>query len=248
MPVYNLPKILDVFTDVNDYSDVNNADYKSWIDNYLKAALPDFLVVFDLKKKDSIVYSKNYNLEFEEGRNETYHEILNSIDSNQLLKVLEVDKKILNFFRLRNLQDSPIKNNIALRFTASLIEGKPQTYLRNVQTIKNDSSNVPQIVLVTINNVTELLGIKEHAYVNVKVLEDLNAEFKTLKSELNAILRPKISLTKREKEVLILISQGKISSEIADLLFISAKTVNTHRQNLIKKFNVKNTAALIQKL
>jgi DNA-binding CsgD family transcriptional regulator len=36
------------------------------------------------------------------------------------------------------------------------------------------------------------------------------------------------------------------NQEIADKLFISASTVDTHRKNLISKLNVKNTAALVR--
>ncbi|HJZ40337.1 MAG TPA: LuxR C-terminal-related transcriptional regulator [Bacteroidales bacterium] len=49
------------------------------------------------------------------------------------------------------------------------------------------------------------------------------------------------TLTNREKEVLILIASGLISKEIADKLFISVNTVNTHRQRIIEKLNVSNT-------
>ncbi len=52
-------------------------------------------------------------------------------------------------------------------------------------------------------------------------------------------------LTRREKEVLRCISQGKTTNEIADELFISPFTVETHRRNLMRKFEVSNAAALI---
>ena len=44
----------------------------------------------------------------------------------------------------------------------------------------------------------------------------------------------KNNLTKRQKEILSHIAQGKTSRQIADLLFIDLKTVNTHRQNMIR--------------
>lgn len=48
-------------------------------------------------------------------------------------------------------------------------------------------------------------------------------------------------LSVREKEILQMISKGLISKEIADKLFISVNTVNTHRQRIIEKLNVSNT-------
>ncbi len=53
-------------------------------------------------------------------------------------------------------------------------------------------------------------------------------------------------ITRREKEVLLLIAEGLTNHEIGDKLFISTTTVDTHRKNLMAKFEVKNTAALIR--
>ncbi len=54
------------------------------------------------------------------------------------------------------------------------------------------------------------------------------------------------SLTKRETEILQKIADGKTSQEIAELLFISPRTVDTHRANLIQKLGVKNSAGLVR--
>jgi len=54
-------------------------------------------------------------------------------------------------------------------------------------------------------------------------------------------------LTRREKEVLELIASGLTNPEIALNLFISNTTVETHRKNLLQKFEVKNVASLINK-
>lgn len=53
-------------------------------------------------------------------------------------------------------------------------------------------------------------------------------------------------LSNREKEVLKLIANGLVSKQIADKLFISVNTVNTHRQHIIEKLNVSNTAEAIR--
>jgi len=51
-------------------------------------------------------------------------------------------------------------------------------------------------------------------------------------------------LTQREREVLKLIAEGYRNREIADLLFISVKTVEKHRGSLMKKLGLHNSAAL----
>jgi len=53
-------------------------------------------------------------------------------------------------------------------------------------------------------------------------------------------------ITRREKEVLELIADGMTNNEIAQRLFISSTTVDTHRKNLLTKFEAKNTASLIR--
>ena len=55
-----------------------------------------------------------------------------------------------------------------------------------------------------------------------------------------------VNLTDREREILTLISGGAASKQIADALHVSIHTVNTHRQNIIKKMNVANTAEAIR--
>jgi DNA-binding NarL/FixJ family response regulator len=54
-------------------------------------------------------------------------------------------------------------------------------------------------------------------------------------------------LSKKEQEVLELISKGLTTKEIALRLFVSSRTIETHRSNIIKKLEVKNTAELIKK-
>lgn len=54
------------------------------------------------------------------------------------------------------------------------------------------------------------------------------------------------SLTPRETEILFMVSQGKTSREIAKLLFVSIKTVENHRYNLLKKTGGKNQFELEQ--
>ncbi|RAW01009.1 response regulator [Pseudochryseolinea flava] len=56
-----------------------------------------------------------------------------------------------------------------------------------------------------------------------------------------------IKLTNREIEIIKLIADGLTSQEMADKLFISPRTVETHRANLMKKVGVKNAIELVKK-
>ncbi|APQ17690.1 response regulator [Maribacter hydrothermalis] len=53
-------------------------------------------------------------------------------------------------------------------------------------------------------------------------------------------------LTRREKHILTLIAEGKTTNIIAEELFISPLTVETHRRNLMQKLEVSNAASLIK--
>lgn len=53
-------------------------------------------------------------------------------------------------------------------------------------------------------------------------------------------------LTLREREVLKLIADGKSNKEVAGILYLSIRTVETHRANLMDKLNLKSTAALVK--
>jgi DNA-binding NarL/FixJ family response regulator len=53
-------------------------------------------------------------------------------------------------------------------------------------------------------------------------------------------------LTAREREILKFISEGKSNSEVAEVLRISIRTVETHRANIMNKLDLKNTAELVR--
>ena len=73
-------------------------------------------------------------------------------------------------------------------------------------------------------------------------------------SLLDVVLQPLIAaqepafaspLSRREQEILLLVAEGFTNQQIADQLFTSKRTVETHRQNMLAKTGCKNTAALI---
>ena len=55
-----------------------------------------------------------------------------------------------------------------------------------------------------------------------------------------------VPLSKREKEIVTLVGQGKTSQEIADLLFIGKTTVDTHRKNILKKLSLHGKSELLR--
>lgn len=89
----------------------------------------------------------------------------------------------------------------------------------------------------------------------IKAIETVAAGGRFLSPELEKALlddsfknkaAKKLTLTKREKEVLDLIVQEHTNQEIADKLFLAVSTVELHRTNMLQKLGVKNTAGLVR--
>lgn len=71
-------------------------------------------------------------------------------------------------------------------------------------------------------------------------------EVKTIISQpLSEDLERVPGLSRRERDIALLLSQGKSTQEIADDLFLSFLTVQTHRRNILQKYKMKNVAELI---
>jgi DNA-binding NarL/FixJ family response regulator len=77
-------------------------------------------------------------------------------------------------------------------------------------------------------------------YFSQELLYNVIQRIKTRESETQMA-----NLSKREKEILLKICEGMSNQEIADTLFISKRTVDKHRANLLSKTESKNTASLI---
>jgi DNA-binding NarL/FixJ family response regulator len=100
--------------------------------------------------------------------------------------------------------------------------------------------NVPASILVE-GIRTVYTGV---SYIGSGLKEMLLQDMLQLKSELPS---RELLLTRREKEILQLLSQQCTSKEIAERLFISLNTVENHRKHLFQKMDVRNVAGLIKK-
>jgi len=100
--------------------------------------------------------------------------------------------------------------------------------------------SVADEIVIAINKV--LAGGK---YFSREVIDTALNSYKEIKEEQQK--KEQVQLTKRELEVLNDISDGLKSQEIAEKLFISERTVEAHRGNIMKKLEAKNMAELIKK-
>jgi DNA-binding NarL/FixJ family response regulator len=96
----------------------------------------------------------------------------------------------------------------------------------------------------------ELLQAIKHAKAGLKyICTETAGKLKNLNEFLLGLetnLKGKSEIfSQREREVLGLLSAGRSSKEIADTLFITERTVESHRKNMLEKANAKNTVELI---
>lgn len=63
--------------------------------------------------------------------------------------------------------------------------------------------------------------------------------------ELDSFTCAPVLLTERENEIIIWIAEGYTNAQIAEMLFLSNHTINTHRKNIMSKLGVKNTAGIV---
>jgi DNA-binding NarL/FixJ family response regulator len=104
--------------------------------------------------------------------------------------------------------------------------------------------------LIAMNDSQEefLWGFKELVNGKRHISSELLSSFLELRVSLKTNNLHHISLTKREEEILSLVSKGHTNKEIALKLFISKRTVDGYRESILDKFGARNTAQLMTML
>ena len=115
-------------------------------------------------------------------------------------------------------------------FIANMIDIGAASYI-----VKNSS---PEEMITTINQV-----IEKGFYYNEEVLNVIQENL--INNNRKNIFFEEVILTKREREILELICNQKSTQQIADKLFISPRTVEGHRNNLLLKTDSQNSAGLV---
>lgn len=92
-----------------------------------------------------------------------------------------------------------------------------------------------------------VLHKRDNAEVILQAIEQVALGNRFVSDSVAEILKEQcVELTQREWQVLTLILQGKLLHTIADNLSISTRTVEKHKENMMKKFNVTNSVQLIE--
>ena len=247
MSLQSIEEVLSIQKNLNSERS-NQENFMDWVEHYVEIMHPDFIVVLDVQSENPFIYQKNYHLEFPKGSLESVEEIRDGVSTDQNEKLLAIDMMVAKFFIENNVE--PKKGTIHLRCNTELIPNNVRSFLRSMTLIENDQNGRPKLILLSIMDVTEIHGNKLFMSIDVKNYGVPNLDFDTklieFKRSLVEVFSVRVNLTEREKLILDLISEGKTSKQIGEILNISVNTVNTHRQNLIRKNKVKNTSALLR--
>lgn len=124
--------------------------------------------------------------------------------------------------------------------------------LSDIEHVAKSFESGAQAYLIKISDYNELLFAIPHVmnggkYLCESIMLDLIKQVREIDTTVqkhNSSIQD-LDLSDREMEILRLIGEGFTNNEIADKLFLSKRTVEGHRQNLIDKTQVKNSAQLI---
>ena len=120
------------------------------------------------------------------------------------------------------------------------------TSLDDADSIKTTLASGADGYLIKSDNIDEINKAIEEINKGNKYISN-TVKSKYLASELTGNTSQKIHLTPREKQILKLIMDEQTTKQIADALFLSEKTVENYRSNMMSKLDVKNIAGLVKK-
>ena len=147
---------------------------------------------------------------------------------------VETTKKTFEFFR-NNSIDNPEDYKLIFEYRLSDPAGNLYRFLQQCIVLEKDSKGNIWLVLILNDLIPDKSDISD---LQRKLIHVPSGKICLFKDEFSS---SDTFLSKRETEVLGLLSQGLQSKQISDRLFISVNTVNNHRQKIIEKLNVENT-------
>lgn len=168
-------------------------------------------------------------------------DLINNIHPEDQPWFLNFENKVTEFFS--QLTPEQVFNyKVRYDFRVRKRNGDYIRVLQQVVTIQSDENNP---VLRTFGVHTDITHLKQQGTPVLSFI-GLNGEQSYLDVQAEKIFSTNASgLTKRENDILYLLSQGKSSEEISNAFFISRQTVNTHRKNMLRKTGCINATELI---
>lgn len=223
-------------------------DLENLLNYYEKIVKPDFLFLMDMRDPEArIVYEKNYRLVNTDGVYDINLEsILKSLTKEDFNTLIEIDSISAVF--TKQYFKKPFEYLMHVGMPVELVKGKKQFLLRTGTVLSFDKNGIPHYALGYFNDVTRIANGNNSLSYYISSTDLEPNEILELDKKFEDLLQSKSKLTLREHEILNEVAKGLTSTEISKNLHISKSTVDTHRQNMIKKYEVSNILELIGKL
>lgn len=208
---------------------------------------PDFFLVGGPTVPGLVSHEENIRLDFGD-KTPSSLTLINNIVEEQVHILQEVDALTLKYAMMNPME--PREFIFSLQFNVSFTPNEIRTIERKIIILQVNEKNNPDLAILSLTDVTHMNPEQKIGFevrTNCHVDRESEVEWvKELTGKVEKVINPaKLTLTSREMQILKEIEQGLSSSKIAEKLFISKATVDTHRQNMIKKFGVPNTTSLI---
>ena len=236
----------NVFSQENVERDFDiEKDLPNLLKHYEQILKPDFLFVIDMRiSGNRLVFEKNYTLKSDKGEVD-FELLMNSIPVKELGVLIEVDS-IASVF-INAYFKKPFQYLMNVGMPVELVKGESQYLLRTGTVLSFDKNGIADYAISYFKDITPITGPKKALSYYISANESEFKDLDSMTEQFNNLLQSKLLLTQQERKVLSSVKLGKTSKVIADELCITKSTVDTHRQNIIRKLKVKNTNEALQK-
>lgn len=210
----------------------------------IKFLRPDYYLIFRFGDTCKILYQENVNLDLG-GLDVNLENVYKCIVRQDLEHIVSTDKVMIQLIQERMLQPW----DYIYKICGNVNSPNPglKRLMRSSILIHRDPHGKEHLGFMCFHDVSAMVSsIKPNGY-EIACEPELDFLSDEIGSRLRKMKGPRMELTRREKEIIECLRKGLSSKEIAGALFISVATVNTHRQNMLRKWEVTNTAALLQK-
>jgi DNA-binding CsgD family transcriptional regulator len=201
---------------------------------------PDYYLVFRFHDACRILHQENISLNLG-GQTVHYESLMNSLQEIDCRFIRSADQHVIQLIRERKLQPFDVTYRIGANVTCA--NPNVRRLLRTCVLIQTGSEVMTG--LMCFHNVTRSVAALRHHGVELSCRPGLEYLQQEIDDRLAACLPATSMPTPRELEILLCLRQGMSSKQIADALFIAKNTVDTHRQNMLRKWHLPNTAALL---
>lgn len=213
---------------------------------------PCYSYIIDFNNMSLSHLSKSFELIHGISLNEIRNidDILNLTHPNDINFVTKAEEKALNFIISEIGADKFTKYKGSYNFRLQVADGSYELFNHQALVVSMDE-NYKFIKSLNIHtNINHLTKTNNYKFSLIGLMDEpsyLNLDIDTTKNENAGDHSPPIVFTKREIEIIKLLSEGNKTKTIAEKLFISQATVETHRKNILHKSGCKNSVELVSK-